>query len=237
MPCGAAVHGMDLDSESGRRGEGGLVSVGPNQVWRSPCRMGGCPGVCGYACRRRLGRGVRWPGTSYLMTVDRSRQSAPRRKGSCPAVLRSPAPTRSESGHRRQDPGSSLSPGKTRTTLAAAGRAPAPDCSRCHRRMGWCAHWHPLRRPRTSSTPPEVSRDYSFQSIGLTSLCAESNHPTLLTACVPPPSLTSVDTLALLPPSLGHRPRASLESRLPRARQGRAACLGYGARVAAENRG
>jgi len=105
------------------------------------------------------------------MTVDQTRQGAPRRKGSCPAVLRSPAPTRSESGHRRQDPGSSLSPGKTRTKLAAAGRAPAPECSRCHRRMGWCAHWHPLRRPRTSSTQVTTAR--GKQRLLFPTICAD----------------------------------------------------------------
>jgi hypothetical protein len=105
------------------------------------------------------------------MTVDRSRQGAPRRKGSCPAVLRSPAPTRSESGHRRQDPGSSLSPGKTRTKLAAAGRPPAPECSRCDRRMGWCAHWHPLRRPRTSSTQVTTAR--GKQRLLFPTICAD----------------------------------------------------------------
>ena len=105
------------------------------------------------------------------MTVDQTRQGAPRRKGSCPAVLRSPAPTRSESGHRRQDPGSSLSPGKTRTKLAAAGRPPAPECSRCDRRMGWCAHWHPLRRPRTSSTQVTTAR--GKQRLLFPTICAD----------------------------------------------------------------
>ena len=105
------------------------------------------------------------------MTVDRTRQSAPRRKGSCLAVLRSPAPTRSESGQPETGPWSSLSPGKMRTKLAAAGRPPAPECSRCDRRMGWCPHWHPLRRPRTSST--QVSTARGKQRLLFPTICAD----------------------------------------------------------------
>ena len=156
------------------------------------------------------------------MTVDQTRKGAPRSKGSCLAVLRSPAPTRSESGHRRQDPGSSLSPGKTRTKLAAAGRPPSPEFSRCHRRMGWCAHCHPLRRPRTSSTPPEVSRGCSFQPFVLTSLCAESNHLILPTACAA--AFTDVCRHPCPSPSLSWssasgQPRVTAAAGTPRARR------------------